>query len=197
MWHTMNPGHGRLSVVDGNGVTPAAAAAAAQRERAMSVLSAGNASFGGGGAGDSIPAVLTEDPSQAAHRAPAKKAIASLMSFHGPRTDTMDLLSVVPTKSNLKGGSAVATPSHGKRRATVLQPKIDTDELLSDGATSAAAEDAADSEDEEDLRPVPEPGQPTFFTLRGTLYRQVDGEEAQPYWVPGMPTNVNYSERRV
>ena len=35
-------------------------------------------------------------------------------------------------------------------------------------------------------RPVVEPGQPTFFTLKGVLYRQLDGEEPQPYWVPGM-----------
>ena len=42
-----------------------------------------------------------------------------------------------------------------------------------------------------------EPEQPTFFTLRGTLFRQVRGRDPEPFVVPGLVTNVKYSEGRI
>ena len=38
-----------------------------------------------------------------------------------------------------------------------------------------------------------EPGEPHFFTMKGVLYRSIDGKPPEPFWVEGMPAAVKYS----
>jgi hypothetical protein len=95
------------------------------------------------------------------------------------------------------GGSATRNRSHrGSRRGTVIGMNNATplDRTL-DSAGGFGTEDPTAEEAEQD-REVPEPDEPEFFTLRGTLYRKLAGEAPQPYWVQGMPSNVKYSENR-
>uniref|UniRef100_A0A7S1QCL2 EF-hand domain-containing protein n=1 Tax=Neobodo designis TaxID=312471 RepID=A0A7S1QCL2_NEODS len=205
LWQSIRP-HGHVVP------TPKAADAAA-RNRTLSISSHIAAESG------MVPANVNfsestkeEQPSSGANAPPAavpakenaarQKSMQALMSFRPPQMATADMLSAVPTKSNLKGGTSnVGTPPIGKRRATIAGqaavPPSGTSAAEEDLLSQGTFPDDGGSEDGEPERPVPEPGEPVFFTLRGTLYRQVDGEPPQPFWVPGMPTHVNYSEGRV
>lgn len=61
---------------------------------------------------------------------------------------------------------------------------------------AAAAPDQAEA-DAAPARVAYEPDEPEFYTLKGTLYRKAAGQPPQPFWQPGMPKDVKYSERWV
>ena len=84
-------------------------------------------------------------------------------------------------KSLLLPLAAGPTGGGGSRRASVL---------------SVASGGAVEVEEPPPERDVYEPGEPQYYTLRGTLFRKLDGEPPEIYWVPGMPSHIKYSEPR-